>query len=291
MKTDISQRVIFENADIRGERVQLSQSLQEAFKPHAYPAVIKKLLGELTAAAVLLSTTLKFEGRMTLQARSSGPVTLLMVECTDALNFRGISHWNEQLLATDTDTNIQSLLPDGHLVITIDPTHGKRHQGFIPLEHITLSDSFTAYFEQSEQLPTRLWLTSDGEQAGGFLLQALPARKETDAKASANLWEHAVVLAETLKEEEQLNLPTKELLHRLYHDQDVRLFDPREVNYHCTCSRERTGNALITLPQQELLEILEEQGEIDMDCQFCNTRYVFTKDDIKKLLGAGETRQ
>ncbi len=290
MQTDISQRFIFDNLDIRGERVQLSNSLQDLFAPHAYHPIIKKLLGELTAAAVLLSTTLKFEGKMTLQARSSGPVSMIMVECTDELTFRGISTWNdEQLLAGDS--NIQSLLPDGHLVITIDPKIGRRYQGFIPMEGQTLSECFTAYFQQSEQLPTRLWLSCDEQMAGGFLLQALPPHKELDSKVTADRWEHTVILAETLKEEELLTLPGDELLHRLYHEEDVRLFDSEPVTYQCSCSRERTGDALITIPREEIYEILAEQGEISMDCQLCNTRYIFTREDVDKLLGIGATRQ
>ncbi len=288
MQSDVAQRFIFENTDIRGERVQLDSSLQEALAPHAYPQVIKDLLGELAAAAVLLSTTLKFEGRMTLQARSSGPVSLLMVECTNERTFRGVANWDEQLLSADSD--LKALLPDGHLVITIDPNKGRRYQGLVPLEGETLADCFSSYFAQSEQLPTRFWLSCNGEQAGGFLLQALPAHKEMNAKASAARWEHVTVLAETLKDEELRGLATEELLHRLYHEEDVRLFDAEPVKYLCSCSRERTGSALMTVSPADIREMLEEQGQIDMDCQFCNTRYSFNEADISKLLGEGETR-
>ncbi len=289
MQTDSTQRFIFDNTDIRGERVQLDASLKETFAPHAYPEMIRVLLGELATTAVLLSTTLKFEGKMTLQARSTGPISLLMVECTDERTFRGLAHWSDEKLSP-SDKDLHSLLENGQLVITVDPTQGKRYQGVVPLEGDSLATCFSRYFEQSEQLPTKLWLTCDGEKAAGFLLQALPSQKETDPAARVERWEHLTVLAETLKDEEMLDLPTEELLHRLYHEEDVRLFDSEGVKYHCNCSRERTGGALITVDPADIQEILEEQGQVDMDCQFCNTRYTFTEADISKLMGANETR-
>ena len=289
LQTDAAQRFIFDNSDIRGERVQLDKSLKDAFAPHAYPEMIRVLLGELATTAVLLSTTLKFEGKMTLQARSDGPVSLLMIECTDEQTFRGIARWDDEQLSP-ADSDLHSLLPRGHLVITIDPTKGKRYQGVVPLEGKNLAACFSSYFEQSEQLPTRFWLTSDGEKAAGFLLQALPSQEEKDSDEKANRWEHLTVLAETLKDEEMLTLSTEELLHRLYHEEDIRLFDAESVKYVCNCSRERTGNALTTVDPADIQEILEEQGQIDMDCQFCNTRYTFTEVDVNRLLGSGETR-
>ena len=289
MLTDSTQRFVFENTDIRGERVQLDKSLQEAFAPHAYPEMIRVLLGELATTAVLLSTTLKFEGKMTLQARSTGPISLLMVECTDERTFRGVARWSDEQLSP-SNKDLHSLLENGQLVITVDPTQGKRYQGIVPLEGDNLATCFSRYFEQSEQLPTKLWLTCDGEKAAGFLLQALPSQKETDPAARTDRWEHLTVLAETLKDEEMLELPTEDLLHRLYHEEDVRLFDNETVKYHCNCSRERTGSALITVDPADIQEILEEQGQVDMDCQFCNTRYTFTEADISQLIGAGETR-
>ncbi|WP_281648414.1 Hsp33 family molecular chaperone HslO [Parendozoicomonas sp. Alg238-R29] len=288
MQTDSAQRFLFENTDIRGERVQLDQSLQEAFAPHAYPEMIRVLLGELATAAVLLSTTLKFEGKMTLQARSSGPVSLLMIECTDKRSFRGVARWSDEQLSP-SDTGLHSLLENGQLVITVDPEKGKRYQGVIPLEGENLAGCLSSYFQQSEQLPTKLWLACDGEKAAGFLLQALPHQKDKDLAARTEHWEHFTVLAETLKDEEMLELSTEEVLHRLYHEEDIRLFDGETIKYHCNCSRERTGSALITVDPADIQEILEEQGQIDMDCQFCNTRYTFTEADIHQLLGTGQT--
>ena len=289
MQTDSAQRFIFENTDIRGERVQLEQSLQDAFAPHAYPEMVRVLLGELATTAVLLSTTLKFEGSMTLQARSTGPVSLLMVECTDKRTFRGIARWSDEHLSP-TNTDMHSLLENGQLVITVDPIKGKRYQGIVPLEGENLAACFTSYFQQSEQLATKLWLTSDGDKAAGFLLQALPDQKNEDPKAREDRWEHLTVIAETLKDEEMLSLPTEDLLHRLYHEEDIRLFNAEKVEYHCNCSRERTGNALSTVDPADIQDILEEQGQVDMDCQFCNTRYTFNEEEIGQLLGANVTK-
>ncbi len=288
-QSDSAQRFLFENTDMRGERVRLDQSLQETLAPHAYPEAIRAMIGEMASAAVLLSTTLKFEGTLTLQARSNGPVSVLMVECTDKRTFRSIAHWDDAQLSP-TDNDLHSLLSDGQLVITIDPAKGKRYQGVVPLTGENLAECLSSYFQQSEQLPTRLWLVSNGVQASGFLLQALPAQLEQDAGARARRWEHLTVLAETLKDDEQLELDTEELLHRLYHEEDVRLFDAEQVKFFCNCSRKRTGSALITVDPADIRQILEEAGQIDMDCQFCNTRYIFTEEEVNKLLGAGETR-
>ncbi len=289
MQTDSAQRFLFDSTDIRGERVQLDKSLQDTFSSHAYPEKIRVLLGEMAAAAVLLSTTLKFEGTMTLQIRSTGPVTLLMVECTHESTFRGIARWKDEELSP-TASGLHDLLENGQMVITIDPTKGKRYQGVVPLEGDSLASGLSHYFQQSEQLPTRLWLTSDGDKAAGFLLQALPGQETLDPKERDNRWEHLTIMAETMKAEEMLALPTEELLHRLYHEEDVRLFDANKVEFHCNCSRERTGSALTTVDPADIQEILEEQGQVDMDCQFCNTRYTFTEEDIGQLLGSNETR-
>ncbi len=283
---DTAQRFLFENTDIRGERVGLSSSLQAAFEPHAYPLAIRRLLGEIAAAAVLLSTTLKFQGTMSLQARSNGPVSVLMVECTDQRTFRAIARWKEE---PADNADLQTLLPDGQLVITVDPVKGKRYQGIVPLENPTLAHCFAQYFQQSEQLPTSVWLASDGNSASGFLLQALPATVEKDEKVREERWSHLTTLAHTLTDEELLSVETETLLHRLFHEEDIRLFDAEPVSYRCTCSRERTATALQTVDRQELEDILAEQGEVNMDCQFCNTRYSFSADEVADLLAPSQT--
>lgn len=274
------QRFIFDNTDIRGEIVSLNQSYVDALAAHQYPEAVRQLLGELIAAAVLLSETLKFDGVLTLQARGNGPISLLMVECTSTKSFRAVSHFDESRLAGDT---LQELLGEASLLVTVDPANGKRYQGIVPLEKANLGLCLEDYFEQSVQLPTRLWLACDGEGCAGFLLQALPPSVETSTDARNESWSRLTTLAETITDDELLQLSHEQVLIRLFHEEDVRLFDEEAVQFLCTCSWERSGKILKTLERAELDSIILEQGKIVMDCQFCNHHYEFFEKDIEAL--------
>ncbi len=279
--TDQSRRFLFDNADIRGESVQLEQAYREILAAHQYAPGVGRLLGEFLAASVLLSGNLKFEGKLILQARSEGQVPLLMAECNQALEVRAIARGAQQATAE----GFEQLLTKGQLVITVDPDRGQRYQGIVPLLGDSLAHSLDAYFAQSEQLGTRLWLAADGQRAAGLLLQQLPAERVPEAEERAAQWEDACALAATTRPDELLALETPALLHRLYHQQPVRLFDARAVAFRCSCSRERTQNALSSLPKPELIDLLEELGCITMDCEFCSQQYRFTREDLADLLG------
>ncbi|MEH6498533.1 MAG: Hsp33 family molecular chaperone HslO [Pseudoalteromonas distincta] len=282
---DTTQRFMFEHADVRGELVALDQSYREVLAKHDYPESVKALLGEMLAATVLLSTTIKFDGLLILQARSSGPLSTLMVECSSDQAVRGIARYAEDLQG---DT-LPELMPDGILTITIDPTDGQRYQGIVPLEGHSLADALSAYFDNSEQLPTRFRLQADGRTARGFLLQALPADRQIDPEDRDATWEHLSILANTLTAEELLSLDNQTLLHRLFHQEDLRLFDPALVRFECSCSAERSGNALVSLGREDALALLAEQGgEIEVDCQFCNARYRFAEAAVEGLFEAAQ---
>jgi molecular chaperone Hsp33 len=283
---DQSQRFLFEEADIRGESVHLDSAYREILAIHQYACGVSRLLGEFLSAAVLLSTNLKFEGKLVLQVRSEGQIPLLMVECDHFLRVRGIARGAEH--ATSNSNN--ELLSNGQLAITIDPTKGQRYQGIVPLQQGSLARSLDAYFVQSEQLKTRIWLAADGQRAGGLLLQQLPAQIANDEAQRLQQWEHACSLAATVKDTELLELHSEHLLYRLYHRDPVRLFAPSAVSFHCTCSRERTRSALATLPRTELEELLEELGSITMDCEFCNQHYCFNRSDLAGVLEGSEVK-
>jgi molecular chaperone Hsp33 len=284
--TDSSIRFLFEQADIRGEAVHLNEAYREILAIHQYPPGVSRLLGEFLAAAVLLSSNLKFKGKLILQVRSEGQIPLLMVECDHQLHIRGIARGAE---AATSDSN-QQLLHNGQLAITVDPQDGQRYQGIVPLEEHCLAKSLDAYFEQSEQLQTRLWLQADGHQAAGLLLQQLPAQITKDEDQRAKLWEHVCTLAETVQESELLDLHASTLLYRLYHEDPVRLFDPTRVRFCCSCSRERTHAALASLGKSQVEELLEEIDTITMDCEFCNQQYSFIKADLEDVLGPAESK-
>lgn len=281
--TDSSRRFLFEQADIRGEIVQLGTSLRDMLAIHLYAPGVQRLLGEFLAAATLLSTTLKFEGRLILQARSNGQVPLLMAECSSDLQIRGIARGAQ--LATSED--FDQLLAEGTLAITVEPLQGKRYQGIVPLSRHSLAASLLAYFEQSEQLQTRLWLACDGQSAAGLLLQQLPAQVSRESQLREQQWQHVCALGETVTPPELLELPPADLLYRLYHEDPVRLFDPRPIAFQCSCSLQRSRNALSAIAAAELEEILQEQGCITVDCEFCNQQYRFEREDLADLLRTG----
>lgn len=285
--TDQTQRFLFDDTDVRGEWVGLERSYAEVLAKHDYPEPVAQLLGELLAAAALLVGTLKFDGLMVLQARSSGPVPLLMVECSSEREVRGIARYHADQLTPGA--TFGELMPEGMLAMTVDPTNGQRYQGIVALDGVTLADSLSNYFASSEQLPTRFWLNADGRRACGLLLQQLPADRIRDSEEREASWQHLRTLADTLSAEELLGLDTQTVLHRLYHDESVRLFEPRPITFRCSCSRERSAKAVISLGQTDAEQLLREQGDaITIDCQFCNHSYRFDTADIAQLFaGAG----
>ena len=284
---DHTQRFLFDDNDVRGEMVSLAESYQHVLAKHPYPQPVAQLLGEMLAAAALLVGTLKFEGLLILQARSSGPVPLVMIECSSEREVRGIARYDAE--AVDAGAGLRDLMPDGVLALTIDPAKGQRYQGIVELEGDSLADSLTAYFATSEQLPTRFWLKADGQRARGLLLQQLPPHHQTEAEERAESWNHVLTLADTLTAEELLGLDNPTLLHRLYHEENVRLFDEQPLQFRCSCSRERSASALVSLGQADAELLLAEQGgSVVIDCQFCNERYAFDAADIAQLFaGAG----
>lgn len=286
MISDQSRRFLFEDADIRGETVSLDASFTEILAIHQYAPGVARLLGEFLAAAVLLSTNLKFEGKLVLQARSQGQVPLLMVECDHELHVRGIARGVEQAIS---DSN-EALLRNGQLTITVDPLKGQRYQGIVALQPGSIAANLDAYFSQSEQLKSRIWLATDGQRAAGLLLQQLPSQVASDPTLRRDQWERASTLAATVSAPELLDLPGENLLRRLYPEDPVRLFDATSVSFHCSCSRERSQNALSCLEAAEADEILQEQGCITVDCEFCNEQYRFQRGDLAGIFGWDEAK-
>jgi molecular chaperone Hsp33 len=276
---DLRQRFYFAHSPVRGEIVQLTQTLDDIFKKHDYPLAIRTLLGELLTASVLLTATLKLEGRLSLQARGNGALKMMMAECNHHHEIRGIAQLDEHATFTH-DASLKNCLGEGILVITLEPEHGQRYQGVVSLEGETISRCLESYFSQSEQLPTRLWLASDATHAAGLLLQALPQSQDDEDE---DRWPRVVQLTQTLKSAELLELSTDEVLYRLYHEESVTLPDAEKISFACTCSRENTANALVSIGQAECDDIVAEQGDIRLNCQFCHTEYVFTARDINLL--------
>ena len=277
---DTLHRFLFERTNVRGELVHLDASWQAALERKDYPAPVRELLGQAFAAAALLSATIKFDGSLTLQIQASGPVTLLVVQATAGRNVRGLAHWHGEV----SHGSLGDLVGKGRLAITIDPgSIGERYQGIVELQQDSLARCLEDYFRQSEQLSTRLWLAADGESAGGMLLQELPRETEDE-----DAWARDVYLGETLRHDELLQLPAREILHRLYHEEDVRLFEGEPVSFRCSCTRERIETMLRGLGPDEVRDILQEQGSVRVDCEFCNQRYEFDPVDVEALFAAAD---
>lgn len=286
---DRAVRFLFEDCAVRGVWVQLQQSVAEIFSRADCNLPARKLLGESVAAAVMLSRTIKLQGRLAIQARGDGPLRLLVAESTQDAGVRGII--DMQPAAQDGGPiTLQQGIGTGYLAVALLPDAGESYQGIVPLQQSRLQDCLADYFVQSEQLPTALWLFSDGERAAGLMLQALPAavRDNDDADDTSrdhDQWQHLRILADTVTADEMLSLPCETLLHRLFHDENVLLFDPEPVHFHCTCSAERSRQALAVLGRDELLKLFAEQAEIAMDCQFCASQYRYNAADMADILG------
>ncbi len=272
---DSMQRFTFDNTDVRGELVGLNKSLNSALSKHEYPEAIKIELGKLMAASALMSATLKYEGRLCLQVRLSGDVTLIQAETTNTGEIRAIARYDESKQQDIKEVELQG----GQLVITLEPAVGKPYQGVVPLDSNHLNEAFEYYFKQSEQLGSRFWLVCNGITASGFMLQQLPASAESDEDA----WDRLSHLASTLKEDELRDLDNQTILYRLFHEEQVRIYEETPLQFACTCSKERTGNAIAQLGFDELMDIIAEQGKISVDCQFCLQHYSFNKAQVAEL--------
>lgn len=270
---DSLQRFSFDNTNIRGEVAHLNASYREVLNRHQYPGIVARGVGELMAATALLSANLKFAGRLTLQIRLTGNISLLQAETNEKGQLRAIARYEE-----GTDANELSLT-DGQMIITIEPEVGQRYQGITLIKGGNVAAALEDYFEQSEQLGSRFWLACDGENAAGFMLQQMPSAEGEDPDA----WDRLSHLASTLKDDELLTLNNEVLLHRLYHEEDARVYPSSELRFFCTCSKDRIGTALHQLGKTELLDIIEEQGKVSINCDFCQQAYSFDRSQIEEL--------
>ncbi|MCI0510143.1 molecular chaperone Hsp33 [Chromohalobacter marismortui] len=285
--TDQIQRFLFDDTNVRGEIVGLQQAYAEVLDKHAYPEAVNRQLGELLSAVALLTETVKLDGTVSLEVRGQGAVRLLMAESNPGGDLRAIARLEDEAALPEENASLAALVGEAQIVITLDPREGQRYQGIVAVEADSLAACLEDYFARSEQLATRLWLAADGHRAAGMLLQQLP---DDDAHSDADAWERTVHLATTLSDAELLDLEQRELLYRLFHEEQVRVFDPKTLRFGCTCTRERIANALHGLGAEELRSIVQEQGEVETQCHFCHSHYRFSAADIEALIespGAG----
>jgi molecular chaperone Hsp33 len=273
---DDSYRFLFEDADVRGETVVLNNVLKNLIATHAYGPGVQKLLGEFAAATVVISNNLKFDGRVVLQGRGEGPISLIMVECSSGGEVRGIARGELEA----PEGPLKSHLPDGVLTLTIEPEVGQRYQGIIAVQRDELADVLSDYFEQSEQLATKFWLSTRAECSAGLMLQQLPKQLVKDESERLDQWQTLCALADTVTPDELINNDTDRLLFQLFNEWDIKRFEPKYIRFACNCSRDRSLNAIRLLPKHEITELFEEQQTVTMNCEMCGHSYHFTRNDV-----------
>lgn len=278
--SDVLNRYIFENLHARGELVQLDTSFKTIIDNHNYPQPVIALLGELMAATSLLTATLKFEGEISVQLQGNGPVKYAVINGDHLQQMRGIASLQSDLKGD----SLSDMLGKANMIITIIPKKGQRYQGVVALEGETLAECLEHYFATSEQLATKIWLFSDTDNilSAGSLIQVLPDSEDKEQQLSD--FSHISQLTATIKPEEIFTLEANELLYRLYHDEQVRLFEPQPVKFVCGCSESKCLDAIANMSKDDIESHLQNQGGFNITCDFCKTNYHFDRDRLKPLL-------
>jgi len=288
---DTLQRFMFENAAVRGELVEISDTWKQVQERSDYPAAVRTLLGEMLAAAALLSANLKFNGMIVMQMHGDGPVRLLVVECDSELRLRATAKLaSDACIPDDADlTQLVNAHGHGRFVITLDPKDklpGQQpYQGIVPLDGESVAVVIENYMHRSEQLETRLWLAADQNVSRGLLLQKMPkdGGSAVHTEDDAEMWNHTVTLASTLRTEEMLSTDISTLMHRLFWEETIRVFEPRHPSFHCGCTREKVANMLIMLGKPEIDSALMDLGKLAINCDFCGQHYEFDAVDCAQL--------
>lgn len=271
---DCLQRFIIKDLHVRGQWIHLDHAYTAIQSLHPYPMTIRMLVGEALAASALISSTLKYEGRTTLQIEGPGAIKLLLAQCNHLFHLRGLAKWDEDIDLTSTP-----LFSGAQCLISITQVATQEtYSGIVPLEYDNLALCLGRYFEQSEQLPTKFYFASTHEHIIGLMLQSLP-----DDNLTADMWQHVTCLADTLTQPELLNIPPMALMHRLFHEEDIQWFVESPVEFHCSCSKEKSEKAVITFGEEEVMDVFNSTTTLVVNCEFCNQSYEFDKIDAYRI--------
>jgi molecular chaperone Hsp33 len=276
------QRFLLEDLDIRGALVRLGEVWQALQAGRAYPPAVAELLGEMGAITAVIAGNLKQPGRLTFQIQGHGPVGLLVVDCTETLNLRGMARVDRTV---PERAGLAELVGDGRLQLTLDlPTMREPWRSLVPLEGSTIAEVFEHYLTQSEQQPAGLWLACDPRASSALFLQCLPGAMDKDADG----WSRVRQLAQTVRDDELLGLPPRALLGRLFAEENVRLFDARPVTHHWPADRAKIIGMLKSLGADEVRRILAEHGEVVIHDDLSNHDYRFDAAEIDALFGTDD---
>jgi molecular chaperone Hsp33 len=274
---DTLQRFMFEHASIRGEIAHLDITYKTILNQRPYPPVVKRLLGEALVSCLLLTGSIKFEGDVTLQFQGDNYLPLLIVQCDHQLQVRGFAKYQQH--AEETDYTNAFL--NGRMALTINQNNQTQtYQSVVPIESLSMAENLMQYFAQSEQIASRVWLAVNDNMAAGMLLQLMP---DQNTQQREQFWEYAVHIGQTITEHELLTLNNPTILHRLYHETELRLYPARSVNFQCRCTEEKMKQALKVLGEAEVKALLQEKGTVDVTCDFCNRCYGFDAIDVTLL--------
>ncbi len=276
-ETDTLQRFMFEHASIRGEIAHLDETFKTIMHQHPYPPAVKALLGEALISCLLLAGSIKFEGDVSLQFHGDKRLSLLLVQCDHELQIRAFAKHQE-----DTgDIDYSDAFLHGKMVLVINQ-HKKTqaYQSVVPIRSTSMSENLTHYFAQSEQVASQVWLSVDENSAAGMLLQLMPGQ---DTQQREEFWEYAVMLGQTISDHELLTLDNQTILHRLYHETELRLYPARSVSFQCRCNQEKMKQVLTVLGEEDVQQLIQEKGHVEVRCDFCNQQYIFDPIDITLL--------
>lgn len=274
---DQIQHFVFENKKIRGIIVRLNDSLTTILDQHQYPENVGHLLAESLTATALMATTIKAKGRLILQIQNQGAISLLVSKCNDTMGLSGLAKWDDNVAIE----SLEKTLDQGKLVMTfLQDSKTEPYQSIVPINSQTVSGALEDYFAQSEQLPTKFWIHHHQQQSIGLLLQLMPGEDQQDTQ---DFYLETAKFAGSDITHQFPSLNNPELLQQLFSEQDIRLFDPKPVSFHCDCSLERMKNAILTLGQEEAYDILNENHAIDVSCDFCSKNYGFTRSDVDAI--------
>ena len=277
---DFVRRFLFEDLDIRGALVRLGPAFRAMCHGRNYPPNVVQLMGEAAAVTVLVGSNLKQPGRLSVQLQGSGQVPLLLLECNEQLDIRGMAQHKE----VSPEAKLESLIGDGKLAITLQPEHAARpYQSLVPIDGKNMAEVFEHFLEQSEQAPAHLVLLADQDAAAGIFLQKLPKADQRDPDG----WNRVLHLIQTITPQELRNLPIEQLLHKVFPEENIRLFGYHGVRYYCPKDWEKVCNMLRSLGQAEIEDILREHGEIVIHDDICNHEYRFSPEEALALFEDG----
>ncbi len=286
---DQLQKYLFADRTVRVQSLDLSTAWQQIQANHYYPPAVSRLLGELVAASALLSANLKFDGTLVLQLQGDGVIPLIVVECRSNLDLRATVKISD-LEQLPTHGDLQSLMNPGgkgRFSVVLDTSlrapGSQPYQAIVPMVGDTVAQVLEHYMLTSEQLQTRMWLGANTERCTGLLLQRLPDIGGDVVSGVEPGWDRAQHLAATLTEAELLEVPAATIVHRLFWQEDLLVFEPEPVRFFCPCSRDKVANMLRMLGSEEVDSILEEQGQVKVTCDYCTRRYVFDKVDCAEV--------